>query len=103
MPNNDRTVSYNCVYYPSIEGQYKVTIKFAAKEIPKSPYLVQVTGKLGDAGKVTAQGPGIEPVGVKVKKKTYFEVITKGEYARVCKQCCKCGGTQVDGRPPTYF
>jgi filamin len=83
VANNDRIVSYSCVYAPTMEGQYKVTIKFASKEIPKCPYLVQVTGKLGDPKKVIAQGPGIEPKGVQVNRKTYFEVITKGAGAGV--------------------
>jgi len=81
--NNDRALSYNCVYHPTMEGQYKVTINFATKPIPKCPYLVQVTGKVGDPAKVTAQGPGIEPTGVKAKRKTYFEVTTKGAGAGV--------------------
>jgi len=83
VPNNDRTVSYSCVYYPTMAGQYKVTIKYASKDIPKCPYLVQVTDKVGDASKVTAEGPGIEPTGVKAKHKTYFQVITKGAGAGV--------------------
>jgi len=81
--NNDRTLSYSCVYHPTVEGQYKVTIKFASKDIPKCPYLVQVTGKVGDPSKVIAQGPGIESKGVQVKRKTYFEVTTRGAGAGV--------------------
>ena len=76
--NNDRTLSYNCVYIPSVEGQYKVTIKYGGKDTPKCPYLVTVAGKGGDATKVIAQGPGVEKTGVVVNRKTYFEVITKG-------------------------
>ena len=80
VANNDRLQSYSCVYVPSVEGQYKVTIKFAKQDVPKCPYLVAV-GKPGDAKKVTAQGPGIEKTGVQVNRKTYFEVITKGKPA----------------------
>ena len=54
-------------------------IKFASKEIPKSPFKVSVEGAAGDASKVTAKGPGIEKTGVVATKKTYFEVYTKGE------------------------
>ena len=54
-------------------------MKFANKEIPKSPFEVMVEGAAGDASKVTAAGPGLERSGVQVKKKTYFEVFTKGE------------------------
>ena len=63
-----------------MEGQYKITIKFAQTIIPKCPYLVTVSGKVGDVKKVSAAGPGIEKKGVQVNKKTYFEVITKSKY-----------------------
>jgi len=77
LDNKDRLASYSCVYVPTMEGQYKVTIKYAKQDIPKCPYLVAVS-KPGDAGKVTASGPGIEKTGVQVNRKTYFEVHTKG-------------------------
>lgn len=76
IANNDRLLSYSCIYVPSVEGQYKVTIKFAHSDIPKCPYLVAV-GKPGDPKKVVAAGPGIEKTGVQVNRKTYFEVTTK--------------------------
>lgn len=60
-------------------GQYKVIVKFAGHEIPKSPYNVGVEGFPGDASKVTATGPGIERTGVVANRKTYFEVHTKGQ------------------------
>jgi len=59
--NNDRNLTYTCVYTPTMEGHYKVIVKFAGHEIPKSPFNV-----------------GIEKTGVMVNKKTYFEVSTKG-------------------------
>ena len=60
-----------------MEGQYTVTIKYAGKDIPKSPFNVGVKGYAGDASKVTASGPGLEKTGVKTKTRTYFEVYTK--------------------------
>lgn len=33
----------------------------------------------GDASKVTAQGPGLEPSGNIANKTTYFEIFTAGE------------------------
>ena len=60
-----------------MEGQYKVTIKFAGVEISKSPFMAGVKGMAGDASKVTVSGPGLEKKGVMVKQKTYFEVHTK--------------------------
>lgn len=64
-------------------------IKFAVKEIPKSPFKVVVEGAAGDATKVTAKGPGIEKTGVVATKKTYFEVYTKGKkQTSVMSWCC---------------
>uniref|UniRef100_A0A0B7BJW7 Calponin-homology (CH) domain-containing protein n=1 Tax=Arion vulgaris TaxID=1028688 RepID=A0A0B7BJW7_9EUPU len=75
--NNDRNVTYSCVYVPNLEGTYRVIVKFIGKEIPKSPFNVKVEGAAGDPAKVTAAGPGLEKTGVIVAKKTYFEVFTK--------------------------
>ena len=75
--NNDRNVSYNCVYVPTMPGMYQVFIKFAGRDIPKCPYQVGVEGVPGDASKVTASGPGLERSGVVVNRKTYFDVHTK--------------------------
>ncbi|XP_052780237.1 filamin-A-like isoform X2 [Mya arenaria] len=75
--NNDRNQTYSCQYIPSMEGEYRVIVKWGEKEIPKSPYKVLVEGAAGDASKVTAAGPGLEKTGVTVTKKTYFEVYTK--------------------------
>jgi len=60
-----------------MEGKYTVTIKFAERDIPKSPFTVGVEGFAGDPSKVTASGPGLEKTGVMVKKRTHFEVFTK--------------------------
>ena len=76
--NNDRNLTYSCVYTPRFEGQYRVIIKFSNKEIPKSPYTVNVEAKPGDAGKCSAAGPGLEKTGNMVGKKTHFELHTKG-------------------------
>ncbi|XP_052286873.1 filamin-A-like isoform X5 [Dreissena polymorpha] len=75
--NNDRTMTYSCQYVPTMEGEYRVIIKWSEKEIAKSPFKVLVEGAAGDASKVTAAGPGLEKTGVTVNKKTYFEVFTK--------------------------
>ena len=52
----------------------KVVVKFANQELGKSPYNVYVEGQVGDANKVQAYGPGIEPTGVIVDRPTSFEV-----------------------------
>ncbi|CAF4222788.1 unnamed protein product, partial [Rotaria magnacalcarata] len=35
---NDKNQTYDCTYYPTMEGQYKVIVKFAGQEVPKSPF-----------------------------------------------------------------
>ena len=47
------------------------------RDIPKSPFEVSVEGMAGDASKVTAAGPGLEPDGVTVNRPTYFDVFIK--------------------------
>lgn len=56
----------------------QVTISYAGKAIPKSPYSVKVEGAAGDPEKVTAEGPGLQATGVQHSKKTFFEVFTEG-------------------------
>lgn len=80
--NNDRNLTYSASYTPKVEGQHKVTVLYAGREIPKSPYVVSVEGHAGDASKVTASGPGIEPEGVVVGRPTYFDIFTKGNSIR---------------------
>ena len=53
--NNDRKHTYSCSYFPEEEGDYVVTITWSGREIPKSPYAVNVEGFAGDATKVTGK------------------------------------------------
>ena len=76
--NNDRKHTYSCSYFPEEEGDYVVTIRFATREIPKSPYNVNVEGFAGDASKVTAAGPGLEAEGVVINRPTYFDIFCEG-------------------------
>lgn len=55
-----------------------MTVLFAGQHIAKSPFEVQVGRAAGDAGRVSAQGPGIEPLGNVANKSTYFEIFTAG-------------------------
>ncbi|XP_076390473.1 filamin A protein cher isoform X4 [Megachile rotundata] len=75
--NNDKNLTYSVSYTPKLEGPHKIKILFAGREIPKSPYVVNVEAEAGDAGKVTASGPGLQPEGVIVNKPTFFEINTK--------------------------
>ena len=72
--NNDKNQTYTVTYTPTMEGNYKVIVKFAGQEVAKSPFNVHVEGKVGDPSKCFASGPGIEPVGNVVDRPTYFEV-----------------------------
>lgn len=65
-----------------------MTVLFAGQHIAKSPFEVNVDKSHGDASKVTAQGPGLEPVGNIANKATYFEIFTAGKW----KGCVSCFG-----------
>ncbi|CAF3849734.1 unnamed protein product [Rotaria sp. Silwood2] len=71
---NDKNQTYDCTYYPTMEGQYKIIVKFAGQEVPKSPFSPYVEGKAGDASKCRAHGPGLESNDVMVDKPTWFEI-----------------------------
>lgn len=55
-----------------------MTVLFAGQNIDGSPFGVNVGMALGDASKVTARGPGLEPVGNVANKPTYFDIYTAG-------------------------
>ncbi|KAL5112591.1 Filamin-A [Taenia crassiceps] len=78
VKNEDRNLTYSCSYVPKNEGPYRVIIKYAGKEIPNSPFLVNVEGAPGDPRKVTVSGPGIEENGGNcVGRRTFFNAFTK--------------------------
>ncbi|KAL3308086.1 hypothetical protein Ciccas_013387, partial [Cichlidogyrus casuarinus] len=74
--NNDRYQVYSCAYVPTQEGEYRVIVKFASKEVLNSPFKVIVEGAAGDASKASASGPGLEPVGNHVNRRTFFNIFT---------------------------
>ncbi|KAJ8002627.1 hypothetical protein DPEC_G00160850 [Dallia pectoralis] len=76
--NNDRKRTYSVTYVPKVEGLHKVKVLFAGQDIDKSPYMVNVARALGDAQKVQARGPGLEPTGNVANKPTYFDIYTAG-------------------------
>ncbi|XP_029102180.1 filamin-A-like isoform X2 [Scleropages formosus] len=82
-PNNDKNRTYSVFYIPKVAGRHKVTVLFAGVHIAKSPFEVDVAMAQGDASKVTAQGPGLEPTGNVANKTTYFDVYTAGAGAGV--------------------
>ncbi len=56
----------------------QVTVLFAGQQIPKSPFEVNVDKAQGDATKVVAKGPGLEPLGNIANKPTFFDIYTAG-------------------------
>lgn len=52
---------------------------FAGQNIERSPFEVNVGMALGDANKVSARGPGLEPMGNVANKPTYFDIYTAGK------------------------
>uniref|UniRef100_A0A8C9R1D2 Filamin B n=1 Tax=Scleropages formosus TaxID=113540 RepID=A0A8C9R1D2_SCLFO len=77
VPNEGKK-TYSVTYVPKVIGPHKVTVLFAGQHIPKSPFEVNVDKALGDASKVTAKGPGLEPFGNVANKPTYFDIYTAG-------------------------
>ncbi|KAF5899201.1 filamin-B isoform X2 [Clarias magur] len=75
---NEGKKTYSVTYIPQVMGPHKVTVLFAGQEIPKSPFEVNVDKAQGDPSKVTAKGPGLEPVGNIANKPTYFDIYTAG-------------------------
>lgn len=78
--NEDRSKTYTCTYTPKTEGQHKVIVSFNGKEVPKSPFTVQVQGTKGDASKVKVG----QITDSQVNVKSSFEVDTK-----VCSEIIK--------------
>ncbi|KAG5835871.1 hypothetical protein ANANG_G00248600 [Anguilla anguilla] len=77
VPNEGKK-TYSVTYVPKVMGPHKVTVLFAGQQIPKSPFEVNVDKAQGDATKVTAKGPGLEPLGNVANKPTYFDIYTAG-------------------------
>ncbi|CAK9811186.1 cher [Anthophora plagiata] len=75
--NKDKNLTYSVSYTPRNEGPHKIKILFAGREIPKSPYVVNVEAQAGDPSKVTASGPGLHWDDVIVNRPTFFDIFTK--------------------------
>lgn len=73
----------------------QVTVLFAGQHIAKSPFEVYVDKSQGDASKVTAQGPGLEPSGNIANKTTYFEIFTAGKGRQLRPSQPRGGGVGV--------
>lgn len=69
---------YHVQYMPQHVGPHTVDVTFSGLHIPQSPFKVRVAADKPDASKCHAEGPGLEPNDVEMKKQTWFNVITKG-------------------------
>uniref|UniRef100_A0A8C4QEV7 Filamin C n=1 Tax=Eptatretus burgeri TaxID=7764 RepID=A0A8C4QEV7_EPTBU len=79
VANNDKQRSHSVVYHPKVVGMHKVTVLFAGQHVQGSPFEVDVAGGLvGNANKVSARGPGLEPTGIVAHKPTHFDIYTAG-------------------------
>uniref|UniRef100_H3BWV1 Filamin C n=1 Tax=Tetraodon nigroviridis TaxID=99883 RepID=H3BWV1_TETNG len=69
--------TFTVKYTPPAPGRYTIMVLFAEQEIPISPFKVKVDPS-HDAGKVRAEGPGLNKTGVEVGTPTHFTIYTKG-------------------------
>lgn len=76
--NNDKNLTYSVTYVPRMLGNYKIYVTFSGKDIPNSPFDVNVAECAGDPSKVIGFGPGLQPDGVYIGRTTYFDILTKG-------------------------
>jgi len=73
-----------------MEGQYIINVQFAGREIPKSPYVVNIEGMAGDPSKVVVEGAGVGDSGkIPVNKMTSFHVHTTSQLS-LCLSVCVC-------------
>lgn len=76
--NDDDRLSYSVSYIPKLAGAYNVFVTFLGKDIPNSPFNVQVAENAGDISKVKTFGPGLAFEGNVSGKSTYFEITSNG-------------------------
>uniref|UniRef100_A0A8C7QVN7 Calponin-homology (CH) domain-containing protein n=1 Tax=Oncorhynchus mykiss TaxID=8022 RepID=A0A8C7QVN7_ONCMY len=69
--------TFTVKYTPPGAGKYTIMVLFAEQEIPISPFRIKVDPS-HDAGKVRAEGPGLNKTGVEVGTPTHFTIFTKG-------------------------
>ncbi len=70
-----RNGTNKCSYFPNIEGDYIVDVKFNGYSVGKSPYNVHVTTGV-DASACVAYGPGLESTELRAGSPTEFWVET---------------------------
>ena len=63
-------------YYPTTPGNYAIHVTCGDEDIPKSPFMVPIS-PAGDAKKVYAEGPGLQPEGVVAGKALKLDKVSK--------------------------
>lgn len=58
--NNDKKDSYNCSYMTGQEGEYIVHVLWSKRNVPESPYSIQVESPRRDVPTITVVEPGLE-------------------------------------------
>lgn len=69
--------TWRCDYTPIAPGMHSVNVFYAGKQIPNSPFGVQVSPS-SDPKKVRAYGRGLQPTGVRVGDLGDFRIVTEG-------------------------
>lgn len=87
--NDDDRLSYSVSYIPKLPGAYNIFVTFLGKDIPNSPFNVQVADSAGDISKVKTFGPGLAFEGNLCGKSTYFEITSNGTYSNYCIRSCE--------------
>lgn len=78
---------YKCEYVAAEPGEHSISVLFAGKPIPKSPFTVQVDPFV-DPRKVKTVGRGLQPTGLRVGDKASFQVAIDG--GDVIKDLASC-------------
>lgn len=64
-------------YIPKTIGVHKIFVTFLGKDIPKSPFTINVAEIAGDASEVFVSGPGLQLEGNHTGRSTYFDITSK--------------------------
>ncbi|KAM6987097.1 filamin-C isoform 17-T17 [Aplochiton taeniatus] len=68
---------FRCTYRPVLEGPHVIHVTFAAQQIPRSPFTVNIS-EACNPNACRASGRGLQPKGLRVKEVADFKIYTKG-------------------------
>ncbi len=75
--DGDDPKKYRCEYEPQLQGPHTVSVNYAGKPVPNSPFKTTVAPPC-DPRKVRALGRGLQPTGVRVNDCAEFRILTDG-------------------------